>query len=296
MPASSLLYRAASAMLGTASMIRFRKSDDYGPVGWIGQYPLHVSTLLVILFCGAMAALALVSPGTRFGVTSALLFRSDAVRGFQFWRFATSAFLNEPSIWFAVDMFLLAWFGREVEKFIGRRAFILLFFVLLLLPPCVLSALGIWVPSVYRGEQVLNFSIFLAFAAIYPGVEFFFGVKVKWLALIFLAIYSLQALSGRDTAELAVLWSSAAGAFLYMDYARGFPTFERFQRAAPRREPPPPPRKVRRAPPPEEEDVMASIDPLLDKISKHGLASLSRAEREKLERVRDVLNKPRGVG
>lgn len=269
-------------------MIGSRKSDDYGPLGWVGQYPIHVATLLVILYCATMIALALVSPLTRVNLVETLAFRSDAAERLQLWRFGSYAFLNGPSIWFAVDMFFLVWFGREVERFIGRRAFIILFFVLLLLPACVLSALGFWIPTrQYTGETVLSFSIFLAFAALYPGVEFFFGIKVKWLALILFAIYSLEALSDRDAVQLAVLWSSAAGAFLYMDYVRGFPFFDRFKRAS---RPSPPARKPRR-PPPAEEDVVGSIDPLLDKIARQGLSSLSAREREMLEHARDVLIK-----
>ena len=42
-------------------------------------------------------------------------------------------------------------------------------------------------------------------------------------------------------------------------------------------------------------DVHESIDPLLDKISKHGLASLTHSERATLERARvSLLRKERG--
>jgi len=269
------------------AMIRLRKSDDYEPIGWVGQYPIHVATLLVILFSAAMVALALLRPDTRMVVVDALEFRSNAIQTLQLWRFASYAFLNGPSIWFVLDMFFLVWFGREVEKFIGRRAFLLLCGILLVLPPCVLSALDLWFPTMYEGERILSFSVFLAFAAIYPGVEFFFGIKVKWLALIFLAIYSLQALSERNVTEMAVLWSSAAAAFLYIDYVRGFPTFDRLKRVS---RPAVAVRRPRRIKPPEE-DVVGSIDPLLDKIAKEGLASLSPREREMLERAREALIK-----
>jgi hypothetical protein len=40
-----------------------------------------------------------------------------------------------------------------------------------------------------------------------------------------------------------------------------------------------------------QDDVIESIDPLLEKISKHGLASLTAREREKLERARAALLK-----
>ncbi len=267
---------------------RYGQSEDYEPLGYIGQWPIHFATLLVAIFVAAMIALAVVQPETRLNLEAALAFRSDAAERLQLWRFASYTLLNGPSIWFVLDMFFLVWFGRDVERFIGRRAFMLLCAVLVLLPPCVLSALGFWFPTfAHAGEAIFSLSIFLAFAFVYPGVEFFFGIRVIWLALIFFAIYSLQALSARDMVQLAALWSSAAGAFLFIEYTRGFPAFDRFKRDS---KPSALPRRPRRPAPPEE-DVVGSIDPLLDKIAKQGLASLSAREREKLERARDVLIK-----
>ena len=42
------------------------------------------------------------------------------------WQLATYAFVHSPSglIWFAIEMYMLYVFGREVERFVGRRAFI----------------------------------------------------------------------------------------------------------------------------------------------------------------------------
>jgi hypothetical protein len=40
---------------------------------------------------------------------------------------------------------------------------------------------------------------------------------------------------------------------------------------------------------PEEEDLHGSIDPILDKISRSGIASLTGRERERLEKARHKL-------
>src|SRR5207237_5380065 len=52
--------------------------------------------------------------------------------GLQVWRLGTYAFVHSPStlLWFAIEMYLLFVFGREVERFIGRRAYIALSLVL----------------------------------------------------------------------------------------------------------------------------------------------------------------------
>ena len=43
----------------------------------------------------------------------------------RFWQLVTYAFVHPPSglLWFAIEMYMLFAFGREVERFIGRRAF-----------------------------------------------------------------------------------------------------------------------------------------------------------------------------
>jgi hypothetical protein len=46
-------------------------------------------------------------------------------------------------------------------------------------------------------------------------------------------------------------------------------------------------------PPTPRDDVIESIDPLLDKIAKHGIGSLTPREREQLEQARaELLKKP----
>ena len=48
--------------------------------------------------------------------------------GGQVWRLMTYAFIHPPLgsalLWFAIEMYMLFVFGREVERFIGRRAYI----------------------------------------------------------------------------------------------------------------------------------------------------------------------------
>lgn len=267
-------------------MLGFKESDDYAPTAWIGRYPIYSAGLLAILHVAAMVLLVLVPPDIRLGLINAMAFHSDAFQRLHFWQFVTYAFINFPTIWFVLDMAMLVWFGQEVEKFIGRRGFLTLYGVLLVLPPCLLSAAGFWMGGGLAGPRDLHFAVFLAFVTLYPGVQFFFGIPAKWVAWIFLGIYSLEGLANRDFIDLLALWSSASAAFLYIDYSRGFPFFDRFKEPKDSTQRLPP--KVRKPPKP---DVVESIDPLLDKIAKSGLSSLSAGEREKLERASAALTK-----
>ena len=276
-------------------MLGLTKSDDYQPVGWVGRYPIHVSTLLVILHVLTMIGTAFALALGFEGVLAQLVFSSGAVlqRGF-LWQFVSYAFVNGPSIWFAVEMFLLFSFGREVEKFIGRSSFIALYAMLLLLPPCLLTAAGVFQPVSFVGSGSLHFAIFIAFAAIYPNVELLFTVKAKVVAVVLLAIYTLQAFAEHHWTLLIVLWASAGAAFAFIGRLRRGTDFSflaflsRWRRSRQKARPVP-----RRTSPrkPVAEDVIESIDPLLDKIAQHGLSSLTSRERERLERARDALLK-----
>ena len=118
----------------TVAMFGVATSDDYQPVAWMGRYPIHVTTLLVMthVVCMIIGCLLIaVGAGSFLGV---LTFDSAQVLyGGRLWQIATYAWCIRLSalIWFAIEMYMLFAFGREVERFIGRRAFIALY----LLPP-----------------------------------------------------------------------------------------------------------------------------------------------------------------
>ena len=141
------------------------------------------------------------------------------------WQVVTYAFVHSPSglIWFAIEMYMLFAFGREVERFIGRRAFIFLYLLLLCAPPLLLSVWGIWQRTGLAGSATIHFAIFIAFAAIYPNVELFLRIMAKWVALVFVAAYSLQLLAFHGWSELVVLWVSVGPGLRLYRTARRWP-------------------------------------------------------------------------
>ena len=109
-------------------------SDDYQPVTWVGRHPIHVTALLVALHVFAAVVACFIG---GIGILGHLAFDSALVlqRG-EVWQLATYAFVHSPSglLWFAIEMYMLFVFGREVEKFIGQRPYIVLYLALLLVP------------------------------------------------------------------------------------------------------------------------------------------------------------------
>lgn len=279
----------------------FEQSDpreDYRPFGYLGRIPLYVTTILVIAYVAAMVAIALFKAGNAPDFSALLLYDSDDVRlHYELWRFFTYPLVNGPSIWFAVEMYLLYSFGREVERFIGRASFGMLYVSLVVLGPCLMTAAGTWRYGMLAGSQTVNFAVFIAFCSIYPNVEIFFTFKAKWIAAVFLGIVSLQLLAARALVELLIFWATCLAAFLFIKYLRGQFQFSlrgyfrrrrsrRALRSVPGPRPVPPKKPVT-----PRDDVIESIDPLLDKIAREGIGSLTAREREKLEQARAELLK-----
>ena len=273
--------------------------DDYQPYGYLGRIPLYLTTILVILYVACMVTLVLFKAGTLPDFSSLLVYDSFDIRqSFQFWRFVTYPLVNGPTIWFAIEMYLLYSFGREVERFIGRRCFGMLYLTLVVLGPCLLTAVGTFTPIYFglSGSQTVDFAVFIAFATIYPNSEIFFFLKAKWIAAVIIAIDSLQLLQGHAVVQLLVFWAACLMAFLFIKYLRGqisLGDYFRRRRSQRNLRVMPPPRQLpKNKPPTPRDDVIESIDPLLDKIARHGLKSLTDREKAKLEQAAAELKKP----
>lgn len=275
-------------------------SDDYRPVAWMGRYPVDVTTMLVGVHVAAAILAAIL---VAFGAGSVLLwlqFDSAAIwSSGQVWRLFTYAFVHAPSglLWFAIEMYLLFVFGREVERFLGQRAYIALYGFLLVTPAALLTIWGLWERCAIAGSPALHFGIFIAFATIYPRVEMLLRIMAKWVALILAAVYTFQLLAYHAWSDLMVLWTSIGVAFLFVELNGAGPELAWWNAVKARFASPP---KYHVLPKPrartsggrsESEDVYTSIDPILDKISKFGIGSLTASERRQLDRERERLLK-----
>src|SRR5437762_13867157 len=147
-------------------------SDDYRPVAWMGRYPVDVTTMLVgvHVVCAVLACIVTAIPGLA-GTLTYFVFDSARIwNGLQVWRLGTYAFVHFPSslLWFAIEMYLLFVFGRDVERFLGRRAYIFLYLILLLTPPILLTVSGLRELSVLAGSRAWPFGVIVSFPSTYP--------------------------------------------------------------------------------------------------------------------------------
>ena len=275
----------------------YETSDEHRPLMWLRGYPVYAAHFLVLVFVTSMLVTTLLN---LFGVgqlLNGLIFTSGQVLRGEVWRVVTYGLRNEPSLLFVIDMAMMVWFGREVERHFGRRTFLIFYAVLYLLTPLLFTVVGLWTPMALSGESGA-FAIFVAFATLYPNAPVFFNLLAKWVALVLVGIYTLIALNNRDLVSLISLWATTGFAFAFVRYQQGLislPKLNLFRRGPKLRVLPD--LKVDKTPAAKTKQAssMAEVDALLDKIAQSGISSLTAKERAKLDAARaDLLKRESG--
>ena len=264
-------------------------SEEHQPVTYWGGHPIYACHLIVIGYCVLMIFTAVLGSAVD-PVLAALTFRSDQVLNGQVWRIVTYGLFNGPSLGFALDMLMLAWFGRELEQHFGRRIFLWLYAGIYLTPSLVFTLVGLAWPTRLIGEPGA-LALFVAFATQFPGMPFFFSLLAKWAALILVGIFALIAVAARSWTELILLGTTCGYAHGFIRYQQGewtLPSFRLWKRAPAIRLLPDEPSvgAVRRSGTARPASSMNELDALLDKIGRSGIGSLTDAERARLEAAR----------
>ncbi|MBL9190604.1 MAG: rhomboid family intramembrane serine protease [Opitutaceae bacterium] len=272
-------------------------SEEHRPVTYWRGHPIYAAQFVVIAYCVLMVVVAVLGSAAA-PIFTWLGFSSERVLTGQVWRLATYGLFNPPSLFFAVDMLMLWWFGGELERTFGRRVYAWLYGGIYLLPTFVLLLVGVFEPTFAVGQPGA-LSLFIAFATHFPGAPVFFTLLAKWAALILVGIYSLIHLSSRNWTGLIFLWTTCGYAHLFVRHQQGafsLPALSLFNRKPKLRTLPDlPAKKMSAAATPAaaaEDSPMAEVDALLDKIATSGIGSLTAKERAKLEAARaDLLRK-----
>jgi len=208
------------------------------------------------------------------------------------WQFFTAPLLHN-NIWhFAANVLVLYFIGRDVEAIIGQRQFLFLYLFgafsgelghLFLMPSnCVLFGASGGVAA-----------IFIAYATILPELEmttlllFMVPVRLKMRRLAQIALVGAVALLLYDRSGAVGHSAFVGGAIAGWFYAHllGFGRTSLLQRVLRQRRLEAARLQSMRA----DQFVAEEIDPLLEKISQRGLASLSRRERRLLEQAREKM-------
>ena len=254
------------------------------------------TALLIALSFGAYVAQALIEymlaeheQGNLLGQWLAL--DGAGIAAGRYWTFLSYSLLHFSPVQLLLNMLLLYFAGREVEPIIGARSFLTIYGLATLL-----GGVASWfaLPGFsFVGTTPATVAVFVAFATVLPELELTWNVffvlpvrlRAKWLALALLALSGVL-WSTRTLPEIGAPGMVVAGLFSWLYVKQlGFGNplaiqryiFNRRQRAA----------RLERMN--ADQFMSAEIDPILEKISRAGMRSLSRAERKILSLGREKI-------
>ena len=267
--------------------------SDYQPIRYLGRMPVYATTILTAVFAlGIIVYTVLAS--ARIVPEFLLGFRAERFMDGALWQPLTYVFVNGPSFFTALGLLCFYQWAVETERYLGRVRFLKLFALLVLVMPLLC---GVWralgVPYSIAGNYELTAAFLVAFATLYPNIEFFGWIPLKWFAFACVTIGSLMYFPERNWPGLSLLWGECGAAFGFVrliqrggsvevgDFLEKFKPKPKFRVL---------PSPGSRASEPDD-DTMGEADALLDKIAKSGMASLSAKERAKLEKARAALMK-----
>jgi membrane associated rhomboid family serine protease len=271
--------------------------------GWLGSFGSVVNVILwvtVAVFLVQLACAALRVP--QFDQWFSLS-ATQVRRGFV-WQPFTYMFLHDTGNLFhiLINLFVLWMFGREVEYFIGPKYFTRLYLLGGLAGAAFWLAFNWSSPVPVLGASAAVLACVIAYATLFPDKEItllvFFvlpvTLKAKYMAMVAVALDLVPLLTGTNTsvAHLAHLGGAAFG-YLYIKQL-GYGTTPRWLMALQRAG-----RSLRLRRPGDararydtpEDFIRKEVDPILDKIAREGIQSLTRRERKILESARDLMQK-----
>jgi membrane associated rhomboid family serine protease len=266
------------------------------PVTYFRGYPIYYATILTMAYAiGVLGTFLAKAFGGWEPIVTLLAFDSArSILGGQIWQIVTYSFIDIPSFFTIIGLLFLYVSAVEIEKYIGKARFLTLYGVIILIPVVTLTALGLITssPILYFGQTQVMIGLFIAFCTLYPGVQWGGFLTAKWVAIGSLVLSSAVDLSSSAWVPLGELWLISGFSFGYIRFLqRGgeLPSF-RFPLRRPKLRAVQKPKSRPRPTPVEPGDAgNVEMDQLLDKISKHGLNSLTSQERAALERARAKL-------
>ena len=217
------------------------------------------------------------------------------------WQLVTYMFLHGGVLHIVFNMFALYMFGSDLEAHLGRRRFLQLYFISGI-GAGLCHAVASWgSPIPMIGASGAVFGVLVAFAMLFPDryitlLVFLFPLtlKAKHLVLGFAALEILWVMSASRSgvAHFAHLGGLVFGyAFMKWRYrlALPFAFSQRFSDSLKRRWGWRKPARYKYKPVDVEEFISEEVDPILAKISREGMGSLTRKEKEILKKARSQM-------
>lgn len=271
---------------------------DNQPLRYWNGRPIYLTAYLTMaLGVGIVVTMLLTSAAVP---ATFLVFYPDAFAHGMLWQPFTYFLVNPIDFFTPLGVACFYSWGVEIEKYLGRRRFVLMCAGLLGVPVLYFSALRLMgIHGSVAGDFLLLSGLLIAFATLYPDMDYLWGwIPLKWFAFASIACGSIMYFPARDWIGLTALWLNCAAAYLMIRSTRGLIDFKSFVPAFLKPKP-----KFRVVPKPEpraagvassyrpapSSAAESEVDSLLDKIARSGLQSLTAAERERLEKARQAM-------
>ena len=243
----------------------------------------------------------------RFPVDRYFALSIEGLKHGYVWQLLTYQFLHGGFIHLLLNCFVIYFFGREMEYTLGPRKFLILYFASGVMGGLFQVGAGLVIGGRFAahvvGASAGAFGLVAAFASLFPErlltLLVMFIIPVNMRAKYLLLVEAVLTLIGimfpiDNIAHVAHL----GGMIMGMAFVRNHRLWE-WPPPGPRRQARPKLVKMRSAggdwspeediPP--EEFLSKEVDPILDKISEHGIQSLTERERKILESAREKMGK-----
>jgi membrane associated rhomboid family serine protease len=259
------------------------ESKDRLPLTWWKTHPVYLAAIIALVGAASMVLTAVLG----YSMAWYVIFNFEgAFHHLRLWTPLTYVLFNPPSFWTLIGCVLLWNFGEAVERHLGRRAFVRLLLLLLLVSPVLITLFGLLGARgfVCAGIMQLEFGVFIAFATLYPRAKlslFIITIDAWILAAVFVGLSALGSLGARDWSSLLLLASNVGSAYAFIRYETGALKLPSLPKRAPKAQKPAP------------KSSTPTVDDILDKISHHGMQSLTAEERRILDKASEEMKRKR---
>jgi membrane associated rhomboid family serine protease len=276
------------------------------------RIPWSATLVLLIVNVVAFVGQLVVGHFSSFPVLAYLALSVEGLRHGFVWQLLTYQFLHGGWLHLLLNCWAIFVFGREVETMLGRKSFLTLYFASGIIGGLVQALAGVFLGGRFAapvvGASAGAFGLVAAFATLYPErplmLLLFFviplSMRAKFLLLFSAIVAGVGLFAAADNVAHAAHLGGMLTGIVFVRYAVHWhwPQFRRTWAQPPRRLVTVPPRTSaswaqHRASAdedlPPEEFLAKEVDPILDKISAHGIQSLTARERRILETAREKM-------
>ena len=204
------------------------------------------------------------------------LYPADAIGNLWFWQFFSYMFLHSTTDpWHLIFNMLVLWmFGSEVEKVLGQKKFLTLYFTAGIFAGICCCIFTPKTPIL--GASGAIFAIEVAFAMYFPNsmvIFYFFPIRAKYLVMIFASITVFNCITprGGNIAHFAHLGGLVYG-FLFVRYSSRVVDYLKLCQIRQQE------KELRK-----DMELREKVDEILDKVNREGLHNLTWRERNILK-------------